>query len=384
MSAHTRPDTATVVLVVGVAAVALAVAVALKARCGPSPSGTDQYMGWCYTDIIPLYYVEGLDRGATPYLDHPVEYPVLTGATMAVAAAASRDVWGFWWANAVLLVAAGLGTAWLLAGEVGRRALAFAAAPTLAVSGLVNWDLLAVLLATAGLIAHRRGRDAWAGTWLGLGTAAKLYPGLFLLAVVPAAAALRGRRAAWRCAAAAVGSWAAVNIPVAVAAPEGWSRFFTLNRERPVDWDALSGVALRLGDIELSTATINVVTAILVLAGTVAILIWTLRRDPPVRWHLAALPLLAWFLLANKVYSPQYSLWLLPLVALAAPHWGWWAAFAVADVAVTATRFPYLGNFAGVAGAWPWPPFAAALVVRGLVLGGLAWSSWRRAAEVGS
>ena len=109
-------------------------------------------------------------------------------------------------------------------------------------------------------------------------------------------------------------------------------------------------------------------------------LMW--RRDPPGSWHLAALPLLAWFLLTSKVYSPQFSLWLLPLVVLAWPGWGWWGAFAAADVAVTLTRFPYLANFVGdgVEGAWSWGPFGTALVVRAVVLAGLAWVGWRRTA----
>jgi hypothetical protein len=45
------------------------------------------------------------------------------------------------------------------------------------------------------------------------------------------------------------------------------------------------------------------------------------------------------FLLVNKVSSPQYTLWLLPFFALLRVHWGWWAAFTVADALV------YVGVF---------------------------------------
>ncbi|MBW3567005.1 MAG: FtsX-like permease family protein, partial [Proteobacteria bacterium] len=89
---------------------------------------------------------------------------------------------------AALAVVAASVSGWLLATEVGaRRALVVAAAPTLLVSGAVNWDLPSLALATAGLVAHRRGHDGWTGVWLGLGTAAKLWPGLALVALVPAA-----------------------------------------------------------------------------------------------------------------------------------------------------------------------------------------------------
>ena len=49
-----------------------------------------QYTHLCYSDVIPLYYTEKLNEGAVPYVDHPVEYPVLTGAFMGVAAALAK------------------------------------------------------------------------------------------------------------------------------------------------------------------------------------------------------------------------------------------------------------------------------------------------------
>src|SRR5687767_10072712 len=74
-------------IVAAVAAVALLAAWWTKGRClfdGGWANG-EQYRGWCYTDIVPLWFVERLNEGATPYVDHPVEYPVLIGAQMWVA-----------------------------------------------------------------------------------------------------------------------------------------------------------------------------------------------------------------------------------------------------------------------------------------------------------
>jgi hypothetical protein len=369
-------------LVVATAVAAALGALALKSWCGTPGPGDDLYLRWCYSDIPPLWFVEGLDRGAIPYLDHPVEYPVLTGLWMWLAAlpASSAGTFLFW--TGVLLIACAAGTAAILAREVGPgRALGFAAAPTLLVSGAVNWDLPAVLLATAGLVAHRGARDGLAGVFLGLGTAAKLFPGLFLLPATAAAWRLRGRRAGLTTALAGAVAWWAVNAPVALAAPESWLRFFELSRERPSDWDALTTVAMRLTGWSPATPTLNLVTAVAFLLGATAVVVVAVRRDPPATWHLASLPLLAVFLLSSKVYSPQFSLWLLPLLALAFPGWGWWAAFAVADVAVTATRFPYLANFVGggLEGAWDWAPFGTTVVVRAVVLVAVAWLGWRRA-----
>lgn len=345
---------------------------------------TGQYLWWGYSDIPPLFHTERLDVGAVPYVDHAVEYPVLTGAQMWLAGGPATDGRSFlWWTVPILVVAAAV-TAGLLAREVGwRRALVVAAAPTLLVSAVVNWDLPSVALATAGLVAHRRGHDGWAGTWLGLGTAAKLWPGLALLAVVPAAWALRGRRAGLVTAGTAVGAWAAVNLPVLLVAPRGWWRFVELNRERVLDWDPLLAVAGRVLAWQPPVGAVNLGTGLAVAAGAVAIVVATARRTDAARWHHAVLPLVAWFLLVNKVWSPQFSLWLLPLFALTFPGWRWVLAFGAADVAVTVTRFRYLAGFvddpAATAGAWSSTPFDVALVVRAVVLVGAVWVGWRTA-----
>ncbi len=57
------------------------------------------------------------------------------------------------------------------------------------------------------------------------------------------------------------------------------------------------------------------------------------------------------FLLSNKVYSPQYGLWLLPWFALVLPRLRLFLAFAIADVAVFVTRFSWFGRLQGAPGA---------------------------------
>ena len=78
------------------------------------------------------------------------------------------------------------------------------------------------------------------------------------------------------------------------------------------------------------------------------------------------------FLLTNKVYSPQYGLWLLPWFALVLPELGLFVAFEAADVAVFVTRFAFFGHMAGGQNGWTnafsieW--FQLAVVARALIL----------------
>jgi uncharacterized membrane protein len=152
------------------------------------------YAHACYSDIPPLYFGRGLAYGDVPYIgqapDKQVEYPVLTGAVM--------------WATAQLVPSGGtpdhrskryfdinaLALA-LAAGVVvvatalvsGRRqwdAAMVAAAPILALTGTINWDLYAVAFLALGLLAWSRDRPVAAGILIGLGAATKFYP-LFAL-----------------------------------------------------------------------------------------------------------------------------------------------------------------------------------------------------------
>src|SRR6185312_1527214 len=88
-------------------------------------------------------------------------------------------------------------------------------------------------------------------------------------------------------------------------------------------------------------AALNAVTAGLfaLLCVAVAVLAWKAPRPP----RLAALAFLvvAAFLLVNKVWSPQYSLWLVPLAVLALPRWRLLLAWMVVDALVWAPRMYY-------------------------------------------
>src|SRR4051812_42890760 len=132
-----------------------------KVPCSSGVWTGQQYRVLCYTDIVPLLSTEQLAGGRLPFLQPCVEtgsncdeYPVLTMYTMRMAGWVSdTDFRTFFAANAALMwLCAGVVTVALYA-VVGTRALWFVLSPTLLVYGLVNWDLLAVALATAAVPA---------------------------------------------------------------------------------------------------------------------------------------------------------------------------------------------------------------------------------------
>ena len=306
-----------------------------------------QYTHFCYSDVIPLFYTENLDKGAVPYADHPVEYPVLTGAFMGVAAwladkaPVDNAVQSYFNTTALLLAICMLVVTWSTFRLAGRRrwdAAIVALSPLVVFHAFTNWDLFAVALAGAALVAWQGRRAGLAGVLIGLGTAAKLYPVLFLIPLLALCWRSRQLPAFGRTALGAAVAWSVVNLPVLALWPDSWLRFLQLNRERPADFDSLwYGFAQVFGSGN-PAPQVNGIAAVAVLVALAAVsgLALTAPRRP--RLPQLLFLVVAAFLLTNKVWSPQYSLWLLPLAVLARPSWRMLLAWQVTECLVWIPR----------------------------------------------
>ena len=303
-------------------------------RAGAWNTNIGQYQSHCYTDIYPLYFTEGLSAGKVPYLGHPVEYPVLIGAAMQAAAWVVRpisdplirgreffDVTTV--ALAVFALAAVLATA-CLAGRSRRwTALLVALSPAVILAAFINWDVIAMSLTALGMAAWAARRHALAGVLLGLAVATKFYP-VFLFGPLFLLCLRAGRlRAFWPAAGSAALAWLAVNLPIAIAAPHGWSEFYRFNNSRAADW----GSVWYFFDTEhwpgvgsVSVDTLNAVSLLLFAASCTAIGVLALAAPRRPRVPQLFFLTVAAFLLVNKVWSPQYVIWLAPLAVLARPR----------------------------------------------------------------
>ena len=336
----------------------------------------------CSTDIVQLLEHEQLTGGRLPYLDPCLEgsgpcdeYPVLMMWTLRLTAWASGpdDTQFFYW-NAILLWLAASWITLTLYQLVGSRALYFAAAPTLAIYATHNWDLLAVLLGVAGTLMYLRRRDVWSGALLGLGAATKLFPALLIVPFVAGRLRDPDSDRGSRLVSSATAAWVAVNLPFAFLAFAGWWEFFRFSGERPANFDSVWFIACdwASGIGCADTRLVNVGSAALFIVGVAVVWRMKARRDPDFpRWSLA-FPIIALFLITTKVYSPQYSLWLLPWFALAMPDLRLFLAFETADVAVFVTEFSWFGTLngleGGLAGVVPLGAFEAAFLLRTAVL----------------
>ena len=333
-----------------------------------------QYVAMCYSDTIPLYGIHGLDEGAVPYRDGWVEnegtpeervrymeYPVLTGFYQ-WAGAWLTEKW-LWWADVLPLptafpvviyfdiLAVGLALAWLVVVWAVHQlrpdrpwdAALVALSPLVVVHAFTNYDTLAVASATVALLAFARGRTVLAGVALGVGGAFKLYPLFFLLPIVLVALRRREPGPGVRAVVAAVVAWGVVNAPVALAWTPGWWEFFRLNSDRGPNPESLYNIVQHFtgwagfdGPLDAGEAPVvlNAVSAAAFAVCCAAIALLALRSPRPPRLAPLCFLVVATFLLVNKVWSPQYSLWLVPLAVLALPHRRILLAWMVVDALV--------------------------------------------------
>ncbi|MFI2641626.1 glycosyltransferase family 87 protein [Streptomyces sp. NPDC018610] len=311
-----------------------------KAPCYHSAwffGASSQYTKACYSDIPHLYQGRGFADGLVPYFDKLpgdmpyLEYPVLTGVFMEVASWLTphsgtlqhQEQW-YWMVNAgMLMVCAAVITVCVVRTHARRPwdGLLLALAPAFALTATINWDLLAVALTAAAMLMWSRGRSVAFGVLLGLATAAKLYPVLLLGPLL----VLCWRAGRWREFGRALGgaavAWLVVNLPVMAFAGDGWWQFYRFSHDRGVDFGSFWLVIAQESSNPPSTDFVNTMATLLVVVCFlgIAALTLTARRRP--RFAQLAFLIVAAFILTNKVYSPQYVLWLVPLAVLARPKW---------------------------------------------------------------
>jgi glycosyl transferase family 87 len=327
----------------------------------------------------PVYqrYGNAIADGKVPYRDFALEYPPGALPMFALPGLAEpghdQDVTsGFrrtfetlmWLCGAAALAAMAiafralrrsLASAW--------AALAFVAVAPLLLGSVIlsRFDLWPAALVVASIAALVSGRLRLGHGLLGLGVTAKLYPAIFLPLAVAYVWRRAGRREALVCLGIAAALVAAVFLPFFVLSPGGVWHSVSVQLGRPLQVESL-GSALLLashhvfglgvtGETSHGSQNLAGDSADAVgIASTVvqiALLVWiwlgfarnSASREALVRSSAAAL---CAFVAFGKVLSPQFMIWLIPVVPLVRGRRGLWAsALLAAALLLTQLWFPF-------------------------------------------
>ena len=322
----------------------------LKLPCARHAWGGFEYHSWCYNDIMALYGLRHFDQHAFPYLTTNLEYPVGIGLLAGLAGWLAQNLSSFFGLTSIVLIFSGLVSLWCLKelSSEPSRLIRFVVAPTLILYAFLNWDLVPVALLLLGLVAYQRQRDGWAGFWLGLGAATKVFPGLLVPGLL-VDRYLRKRYFSWSLLFGAVVGFVGLNLPIVLTNPSGWWYPWQFQANRFPNFETIWFIIYhQFGKAEASSFWWTIyprLTSSLSLGlfgvGLSCLLVaeWRARRVRP--WVVAFITLVI-FLLTAKIFSPQYLLWLLPFFVLLPFSNRQFLAFEVVDLATWAAIAHYL------------------------------------------
>ena len=307
-------------------------------------STPDQYIHACYSDIPALYGERGLNKGDWAYSngDASVEYPVVTGAIMwaiaKITPSGEHALQNYYYANIALLALLFIFISLVVAKMRPEFAYLTPLAPAAIASLYINWDLWAIISMLGAIYWFDRKKLDLSALALGLSISTKFMP-IFLLLPIAFIFLRRNQiSSAVRYFLVTLATFAAINLPVYLTTPEGWLRFYQLNLSRGSDWGSIWYALTALG---VNLANLNYLSILVLLASFAAITIYILElRAIPSLASLSFIVLAA-VMVASKVYSPQYVLWLTPLAVIALvdkrdlhAFWIWQGAEVIYHVAI--------------------------------------------------
>jgi hypothetical protein len=358
------------------------------------------HWGWYQHDLIMdtveyHRYGAAMVDGHLPYRDFSVEYPPGALPAFGIPAIGKQSFNVYNREFQVLMALCGVGA--LVAMSVALRELGvtaeraagalcfFALAPLVLGSVILyRYDLWPAFLTVAGIAAVLARRERLGFASLGLGIAAKAFPAV----VVPPAFVYvwrtRGRREALLCLGAAVAVTALVVVPFLVLAPHGVWESIVRQTTRPLQLESLGSAVLLAAHhagglaltLDTSRGSQNLVGSLphAVGAASSALLavalvgIWLAAARGPatperlVRWSAASVTA---FVALGKVLSPQFLIWLLPLVPLVRGRRGF-AASALLGLALLLTQVWFPIRYFDLVAFDPFPSWV--LLARDIVL----------------
>jgi hypothetical protein len=326
---------------VALAILAALLSVAKFSHCANTGWATpDQYVHACYSDLPALFEARGLSTNQWPFAsdDNSVEYPVITAMVMYLTSFAANSPVSYFNINIFFLILLFIATMMLVRKIRPEFAYLVPVAPAMIASLFINWDLWAIASMMLAIYWFDRKQFTNSALLMGVSISTKFLPIFLLIPIVFIFWRENKIKEAIKYVAMTSGIWLAINLPFVVTTPTGWWRFYQFNLDRGPDWGSF-WLALQQFGINLTNLNYLSILLLLIALTSISILLFEIKYTPT----LASVSffVLASVMLASKVYSPQYVLWLTPLAVIALTNkkdlhafWLWQATELIYHIAI--------------------------------------------------
>ena len=341
----------------------------------------DQYIHACYSDLPSLFGERGMVDNTWPYASdtNSVEYPVLTGLVMYATSFVAHTPISYFNFNAFLLALLFIGLIFIVYRIKPEFTYLLPLAPAMVASLYINWDLWAIATMMLAIYWFDRKAYLYSSIAIAVSISTKFLPVFLLLPILFILWRSNQIRELVKYAITTVAIWLAINLPFALTTPTGWWRFYKLNMEREADWGSLWLAFSQLG---LGLANLNYLAILLLLIGLTSFVIFLFEVKNTPTLASVAFIVLAIVMIASKVYSPQYVLWLTPLAVIALTNkkdlhafWIWQITETLYHVAI----WQHLALFTGAKFGLQQGGYATITLIRIAATIYLAWTLIKRA-----
>ena len=301
---------------IGLGFISLLISYFKFSRCAPGGWVTpDVYLQGCYTDITGLYNARGFTSNLWPYGsgNESLEYPVLSGLGIWLISLISPDgpagLVPFFRVNLFAIGAVYLVIAYYLYRSDKRNLFLFALSPAVISALFINWDIWAIAPLVLAIFYLNRERYWLSGFFTSLSIFFKFFPVIYVIPII-LLLDIRSRKAREFLGGLVITSLA-INLPFILTQFDGWLKFYLFNFDRGVDFGSIWYLyALKYGWINNVNLIITPLVALLLVACY-----FRYRANLLGNIFLASVI----FFTLNKVYSPQYVLWLTVIAVLYFP-----------------------------------------------------------------
>ncbi|HEX9502950.1 MAG TPA: glycosyltransferase 87 family protein [Patescibacteria group bacterium] len=277
--------------------------------------GTIHTLPWefTYSDVAPF-----AKRALSPgwmYLDKKIEYPVITGMFVQLMGRLGRTATGYFISNGIFEILLGFFTTYFLLKlrpkNLNATWVYWILAPSLFVFLHFNWDILGIFFSILAFYLIKREHYNWAGVSLALGFCSKLFPVVFML---PLLVKLKTWPERIKAAAAFVVTTLVINGFFVIKNFDNWLYFYRFNAARALNPDSIwTAITPFFGPYLYDVKNLNALIFLLMIV-CFSFVLWK-YRDADI--FLLSYWIILLFFIFNKIFTPQYILWLLPFFVIA-------------------------------------------------------------------